>query len=411
MSTIQLMKDVRQGEALSAWLATGSVDPTGVCRGTIAGVTGFGKTKVAIEAIMKFFKTGELDTWLNTYGQKPIILSVPTEELRDVTWADEIKKFYGEDGLKLFKKYVLPVCYASLNKLKCNGLLFIGDEIHNMTENNTKEFNNGFFVNHIIGLSATPPDPNRDATKAAIIESLAPVVYTYTYEDALRDGVISDFEVYIVSVPLDYTRKYIEAGKKDNRFFTTESAAYAFADKQLKKAYSMPPGKAKEAMFKFATLSRMQLIYKMESKLEVAGRLISHYHVKDAEKRSLIFDATIDRLQKLMPAELTYHSKSKNDTALKKFMDKSSRVLGAVQALNEGVNTPDVDYEFILQVNSNSRHTVQRIGRSIRFKEGHKTRVFILEQQGTQDVNWVMEAIKDIPPQLVFRKTLKELLV
>lgn len=411
MSTVQLMKDVRQGEALSAWLATGKSNSTGSCRGTIAGVTGFGKTKVAIEALMAFFKTGELDDWLNTYEQKPVILAVPTEELRDVTWADEVKKFYGADGFKMFQKYVLPVCYASLNKVKCNGLLFIGDEIHNMTENNTREFNNGFFVNHVIGLSATPPDPKRDATKAAIIEALAPVVYTYTYEDALRDGVISDFEVYVVPVMLDYTRKYIEAGKKDNRFWTTESAAYAFANKQLKKAFAMPPGKAKEAMFKFASMNRMHLIYKMESKIETAAKLIKHFHVSDPNKRSLIFDATIARLQKLMPAELTFHFESKDDSALKKFMSKESRVLGAVKALNEGVNTPDVDYEFILQVNSNSRHTVQRIGRSIRFKEGHKTRVFILEQQGTQDVNWVMEAIKDIPPQLVFRKTLKELLV
>lgn len=408
MST-HAIKDVRQGEALTAWSSSAS-EGAGVCRGTIAGVTGFGKTKVAIEAIMKFERTGELKAWLDTYNTKPVTLAVPTEELRDVTWAEEILKFYGAEGLRLFKLYVHAVCYASLDEMKGNSLLLILDECHRITANNSKNFNVTFFCNHILALTATVPDVERDATKASILDNIAPIRYTYTYADALTDGLISDFEVTVVSVPLDVSRKYLEAGRKDNKFFTTENAAYSYADKRLSKAYMMPPSKAKAGAVKFATLNRMHLIHSLESKVIAATKLLKAIHVPNKSLKTLVFDQSIERLGKLLPSEFCYHSKSKNRDAIKHFSNNKTRILGAVQALNEGVNVGKVDLELIMGMNSNSRDTVQRIGRSIRYYEGHKTHIIILQSLGTQDVNWVAEALKEIPPELISYKSVDQVL-
>jgi superfamily II DNA or RNA helicase len=407
------IKTERQSEAVEAWLDSGAV--SGCCAGTIAGVTGYGKTKVAIDVMMYFHKQGKLEEWLLQYNQKPIILVVPTEELRDTTWPDEIAKFHGVEGTRLFKKYVQAVCYASLNTVAGNGLLLIMDEVHNATANNTKEFSRTFFSNHIIGLSATPPDPRRDQSKADIIEKYAPVVYTYTYADALADGIISGFKVTVIGVPMDIYDKYIKGGsEKKGYFMTTESAAYNYANNQFKKAYAMPPGAAKSNFIQFVTNKRMHLIYSLKSKVKAAGMLLSKFHVPNKEMRTLVFDQSIERLESLIPPEFTFHSKKKYKkgeiSAVHKFMSMENRILGAVNALNEGVNLPHIDIEIVMGCNSNARHTVQRIGRSIRYEEGHTVRIFMLESLGTQDSAWVNEALSEIPPELVERKTLAQVM-
>lgn len=413
MKTAIEIKSERQSEALTAWLA--STNASGSCMGTIAGVTGYGKTKVALDAIMWFHKQGLLEQWVQTYNQTPVILVVPTEQLRDVTWPNEIEKFFGHEGTLIFKKYVKAVCYASLNTVKGNGLLLIMDEVHNSTENNTKEFSQSFFCNHIMGLSATPPDPRRDQTKADIITKYAPIVYVYTYADALADGIISNFRVTVVTIPLDVNNKYIQGGsQKSGYFLTTEASAYNYANNQFRKAYAMPPGAAKAGFIKAVTNKRMHLIYSLKSKAEAACKLLYKFHVPNKDMRTIVFDQSIERLESILPAEFTYHSKKKYKkgevTSVENFMNFNSRILGAVNALNEGVNLPHVDIEILVGCNSNARNTVQRIGRSIRYEEGHSARIFLLETLGTQDSNWVAEALSEIPPELIERKSLAQVL-
>jgi len=413
MKTAIEIKSERQSEALNAWTATAATD--GCARGTIAGVTGYGKTKVAIDAIMWFHKQGMLEEWLQQYNQPPVILVVPTEQLRDVTWPNEIEKFFGKEGMILFKKYVKAVCYASLNTVAGNGLLLIMDEVHNATESNTKEFSRTFFCNHIMGLSATPPDPKRDQGKADIITKYAPVVYVYTYADALADGIISNFRVTVVTVPMDMKTQYIQGGSaKTGYFLTTEPSAYNYANNQFKKAYAMPPGAAKGGFIKMVTNKRMHLIYSLRSKADAAIKLLYKFHVPDKKLRTIVFDQSIERLESIIPPEFTFHSKKKYKkgevTSVERFMTFDSRILGAVNALNEGVNLPHVDIEILVGCNSNARHTVQRIGRSIRYEEGHSARIFILESLGTQDSNWVTEALSEIPPELIERKSLAQVL-
>ena len=52
--------------------------------------------------------------------------------------------------------------------------------------------------------------------------------------------------------------------------------------------------------------------------------------------------------------------------------------LSCVEALNENINIPDVDGSVMVQIRSSDIKLIQRIGRNIRFREGHEA-----QQDGT----------------------------
>ena len=67
--------------------------------------------------------------------------------------------------------------------------------------------------------------------------------------------------------------------------------------------------------------------------------------------------------------------------------------LGVVSAVNEGINIPDVDQEIIVQMMSDPLILVQRVGRAVRWREGHTAQIWIVVSWGTQDEEWFKEAI------------------
>jgi len=137
--------------------------------------------------------------------------------------------------------------------------------------------------------------------------------------------------------------------------------------------------------------------------------LLKKLHIGQ-QLRTLVFDQSIERLEMLVPTQFTYHSKKKDDSAITNFSSGEAAILGAVNALNEGVNLPNVDLIVVMGFNSNSRHTVQRIGRGIRYRPNHTTRVIMLYSAGTKDEEWCHQALTDIPQQLIQKKFLSEIL-
>ena len=133
-----------QNEALSTWI-------NNKCKGSLAMATGSGKSKVALLAIEYLVKTLGI--------KKPkILLAVPTESLRDQNWLDEFKKWKMTRYYKFLDRY----CYVSLNKIEGNHYdLIILDELQNITESNSRFFNQNI-SDRVLGLSATPPS---DETK------------------------------------------------------------------------------------------------------------------------------------------------------------------------------------------------------------------------------------------------------
>jgi superfamily II DNA or RNA helicase len=62
---------------------------------------------------------------------------------------------------------------------------------------------------------------------------------------------------------------------------------------------------------------------------------------------------------------------------------------------------PDLDCVVIEQLNSQPREFIQRIGRGLRFKEGHTAQIYILVTADTQDEKWMNEAIAGVPAERI----------
>jgi len=137
-------------------------------------------------------------------------------------------------------------------------------------------------------------------------------------------------------------------------------------------------------------LTKIQVLYDLKSKTELAKYMLDN--IINHNLRLLIFCGSIKQAETL--CDYTYHSKT-TDEHLNMFVNKKINRLACVQALNEGHNIPKVDAALIVQLNSNDKDLIQRIGRVIRLRDGHKANIWILSTIDTQDEKWVDKALSN----------------
>ena len=204
----------------------------------------------------------------------------------------------------------------------------------------------------------------------------------YTIEEAKDDGILSDYKIVIVTTQLDDTNKYIEAGSKINRFFQTETQKYVYLSKLIMSNMNI---KLKQ----FKRLERLRLIANSINKVKVVKKLLA----KHTGDRILVFGGSVAQIDNLL-APNVYHGKT-NEDALTAFKEGKIDVLGCVEGLNEGANLPNLDIGIIVQVNSNARKLVQRIGRMVRYRQNHTSIIYIILCAGTQDEKWLNKVLED----------------
>lgn len=322
------MRDKIQKEAVKAIL-----DHNG--KGIIALPTGVGKSKIAIDYLKQLYKQ----------DKRRFLWVVPTEKLRDEGVKEEFSKW---DAKNIYNACLSKYCYASINKLK--GLEFdavILDEGHNITENNSKFFDQNI-VHSVVVITATPP--HEDDKKELLYNKLnLEIIYTLTLNQAVEMGLVAPYKIKVIESYLDDVDKYIEAGSKNKRFMTTEFKQYQYLTRVIEKIRFS----GKEVP-KFMYLNRMRFLYQLKSKMLLAEKVLESIPKDD---RVLIFHKSIEKAEKL--CYHTFHSKS-DDKSFQKFVSGKINRLSVVDALNEGHNIPNLDKAVIVQVNSNPRELIQR---------------------------------------------------
>lgn len=272
-----------------------------------------------------------------------------------------------------------------MSKIKGQDIdLVILDEAHNLTEANSVFFKNNKIL-RTLGLTATPPE---DDIKKEIFRQYCPVISTYTIDEGVKDGIIAPYEIIVIECRLDDTDKYIKAGTKDKPFLTTELKHYEYLSKQI----MLLQYAGKKEVVKWKILERMRLIYKLKSKTELAKRIINDV-IKD--DRSLIFCGGIEQAEEL--CKYSFHSKT-SDKWLNQFIKGKINHLSSIRCLNEGMNIPGLDSALVVQINSKEKDIVQRIGRIVRLREGHKARIYILSVINTVDESWTKKALTQFNP-------------
>ena len=363
--------------------------------GAVYAATGVGKSNIGLKLIKYLF-----DKNAHRLDFKPrILIVVPTVNLRDNNWKQEFEDW----ELGYLWPNVRRECYKSIANIVAEEFdLVILDEGHNLTPNNSK-----FLLYNIIHacLLLTGTKPPRRSIKNNIINDFGFITLKEVpVEQAEQMGVVSPFNVTVITMDLDDTVRYIPYGPADNKRLITERDAYM--------RYTYAFYKHRQP---FMAKKRKHLMSNLASKKDMAAKIITNVLPKD--RKVLIFcgskDHAIDLCSHRYYSKPVIKKQDRDDpVAMQKFQHhldnyqgnssleafKKGEILqlSCINALNEGQNIDDLSIAFIVVIDSTVKNAMQRIGRAIRFTEGKVANVIILCVRDTVDEEWTKKALSQL---------------
>jgi superfamily II DNA or RNA helicase len=377
------MLDSKRGEIQDSAVATW--DKTGR-KGTINLSTGIGKTFCFIKAT-RLLPKGSSILFLAETSQREFDLE------KDIKF---FKKLYGYD-LKSIHKLTF-MCYQSSYKLtNTTWDLVCADEIHmSLTPQYTKFYKNNVYK-HILGLSATVDrttkyldEEGNETNKGELIDDIAPIVFKYNLNQAVKDGTTKKLRIFIINHHLDPEKKIVPAGTKAKPFMTTEKAAYDYWDAEFKRALFLPDGQAKTFKIRNTSAARAKVLYTLFSKVESVIKLQTAL-----EGKTLIFGNSIDTLLCVTTNVISSKNKDAENEKLRTDFDKGKiKTIGSFKMLKQGANLKDLDNTILMSYYSKELDMVQAIGRQ-RVSDSIGN-IFIYVTAGTQEVKWYKKAMENI---------------
>lgn len=385
-------KDTVQADCIKAWEENNY-------KGTIVVGTGVGKTKIGLMAIKKLY-----DDW-GFPGHFSALIVVPTTNLRDNEWVNEIDRWYPE-----LAEYITIECIKTAYKVTYETDIIVVDEIHTTL---SPEYRN-FHVNNTkdcptIGLTATEPHVEE---YGELLKEICPIIYKLTMKESADMGLISKFKVENVYV--SFTKKELAKYKIYDKMFhnalillSNRGNAFEMA-RQYKDDKTSILHKTAKSFWNGMSMRRWTC-YKAERKLQACIDIIEN--VK--RDKWIIFSQHIEFVEKLSDMlrergimAVYYHSKLKpKDKALALEAAKSPmcKVICSAQALVTGYNLPEIDSAICVASTGSELTFTQSLGRSSRLNESgkYKKALYInVYVRNTQEDRWVKNRLdeEDLKP-------------
>ena len=376
-----LTRDERQAESLRSWLRNKG-------KGCIEGCTGYGKTRIGINAIEKV---------MTKYPSLSVIVVVPTDVLKS-QWS----RLLDERGLSLNCK-VMIINTASKTLEKCD--LLILDEIHKFAADQFSQVFKTIKYKLILGLTATI---ERLDGKHELLKRYCPVVDTVTIEVAKASGWVSDFTEYQVIITANDIDNYRQYNKDFIKHFEYFDFDFGLAMSMIgprglqnRLAYRdklCPDGSKEEKStilkeimyhsmgFMHAMQDRKKFIHNHPQKIEVAREIIKHR----ADKKIITFAANT-KMAEAIGVGYVYtgkEGKTKNRITIEEFMKLDKGVINSCKLAIEGFDCPGLSVGIVLGVDSSATKAIQSTGRVVR-KEGTKySEMFTLVMENTVEEEW-----------------------
>lgn len=384
-------------------------------KGLFAMATGTGKTITSLNCLLEEYKK------VNAYRA---IIVVPTVALVN-QWKKECEKFnfrktylinsktkWNNDVSALKTEYlinkmvsfILIVTYASFVKQKFQSILrglpsdtlFIADEAHYLGSKNVSNTLINFELQKRIGLSATPDRKYDDVGNAIInkfFNSLSSYTFTYSMEEAIKNGVLCQYRYYphIVYLTSEEQEEYNAISKALAKLFNSESEGSFFDNplvqmKLLERKRIIHKAKNKLAVFKrileeeFVCRGNLKytLVYVPEGNLnsdndEEFGDIYQNtdiFEEEDDDERIIdVYTRTVrDIDERIIVGQYTSRTYNR-ELLLKQFEIGEMDVLTSMKCLDEGVDIPRAELAIFCASTGNPRQFVQRRGRVLRNHE------------------------------------------
>lgn len=376
-----LTRDERQEESLRKWLNHKG-------KGCIEGCTGYGKTRIGLNAI---------ETVRKRYPDLSVIIVVPTDVLRN-QWLKNLD----QRGLGL-NCQVLIINTASKTLEQCD--LLILDEIHKFAADQFSQVFKTVKYKHILGLTATI---ERLDGKHELLKRFCPVVDTVTIEIAKANGWVADFteyQVMITAEDIDIYRQYNKDFVKHFEFFDFDfgvalslCGANGIQNKFKLRDKLCPNGTKEEKSnvlkeinyhsvgFMRAMQNRKKFIHNHPQKIDVARQIIEHR----SDKKIITFSANTAMAEaiKIGYVYTGKDGKKKNRITIEEFEKLDKGVINSCKLAIEGFDCPGLSVGIVLGVDSSATKAIQSTGRVVR-KEGAKySEMFTLVVENTVEEEW-----------------------
>lgn len=338
-------------------------------------ITGYGKTKVAIDLINyicdKVFRNDECPT---------TILILVAKTVHKQTWKDEIEKW---GGIK--SDYITIECYESLKNYENSYFdVVVADEMQHLLEARIDVLETIHINESFIGLSATIKKDMRDY----FIYNHKAEVIKCGLKEAVEGEVLPEPTVYLLPLALDNTRFNYKI-KKFGRTITTTQRGYYNNMSSLIEWYKNKFFNTRSERVKNLWLSTAgkRLKWCAEQKEALVLSLLDKFK----NYKTLTFCSSIEQAERLGKYNITSKNKASEEN-LEMFNLNKIKHITACSILNEGVNLTNCRIGIFCNLNSSEIITRQRCGRLLR----HKSPVIIIPYfKDTREEELVQKMIEE----------------
>ena len=346
------IRDKRQKEFADVWLKHGKFGILNLC-------PRFGKIRTSIIALEKI-------------KPKSILIAYPDNKIKE-SWQSDFDDSGFDDSIVTYTTHLSLKKYAELSFD-----VVIIDEIHLLSEAQIEVCKNLFDNNkQILGLTGTLSS----GTERTLEEELdLHVVATYPIEKAIEEGVIVDYEIHVIRVPLDNV--VLNDYKSKQKTEKKQYDALSWVINKLQNSGS-------DIMF--MRLARMRLIQSSVAKTNATKALLA----KHKDERVLVFCGTTAVADNLgIPS---YHNKSKEKQIFEDFAEGEGNHLAVVKIGNTGVTYKPLDKVIINYFDSNAENLAQKINRCMAMEYNtpdKKAHIYIVSSNEAVELKWLQKALE-----------------
>jgi len=328
-----------------------------------------GKSKIVIDA-------------LKTVPDKKVLIIAPFNPILE-SWNSELTKWYPE------YKNITIANQRSLSVFKLSEYdLIISDECHTLSELQLMILSNCGLP--ILCVTGSLGDIKRKVLKMWF--KVKPI-FTYTIEEAISDGIISNYKVNIHYVELDNTKVNVEYGTKLKPLKGTEVQAYKWFTGQFERFKVLAYGNRAMENIKYQYANkRATLIYNSINKFNKAKSLITK------SNNCLVFTTRIAIADKLCAK--SFHSKTEEDT-LEDFSKGKIKKLAVCNMVSMGVTLKNLKHIIAHQMQSSEELAMQKFLRAMNFEGDKEALIELIVVKDTQDDNWVQKCISFVPEEKI----------
>ncbi len=301
-----------------------------------------------------------------------ILIAYPDVKIKD-SWEQDFKaRGYNNPNITY-------TTHLSLHKHTLNMYdIVIIDEIHLLSDAQLDAAYDLTLINHqVLGLTGTLSS----WTEADLHQRLGlPVLAHYPIEQAIEEGVIVDYQITVLKVPLD--NKVVMPIKGKERTEKKHFDATSWVIEKLEK-------EGKNTMM--LRLKRMRLIQNSIAKLALTRQLLQKYN----QERVLVFCGTTDMADNLgIPS---HHSKSNDKEAFKRFAEGEGNHMAVVKIGNTGVTYKPLNKVVLNYFDSNAENLAQKVNRCMAMEYNNpdkKADIYIISTDEPVEEKWLNKALE-----------------